>query len=120
MAVYVIVLSAAKSGRLDSIIQDRLVEIVSLGKPTLICLNQMARFMDWWSSAIDADRACVAIKDSIVSQAERTCSLDATVVHVYLTELTQYDLHFDKLKQRNVRCLGDVSPNLVLQNTHCC
>lgn len=108
MAMYVVVLSASKSARLDSAIQSQLVEIVSRGKPTLICLNQMSRFLDWWKSQEEADQACAAIRDGILSQAEVSHSLNASLVTVYLTELTQYDLHFHKLQQRNVKCLGEV------------
>lgn len=108
MAVYVVVLSASKSARLDDAMHKRLVKIVSLGKPTLICLNQMSRFMDWWKNGNEADQACAVIREGIVSQAESSCKLNASLVTVYLTELTQCDQYFRSLQERNVKCLGEV------------
>jgi len=68
MALYIIVLPAIKSGRIDSTMLARIAEIASAGKPTLICLNQFSRYVDLWKDAADANEACEAICKSIIEK----------------------------------------------------
>lgn len=63
--MYVIVLTPSRSGRLDKTIQDRIIEIASMGKPTLVCINQMSRYMDWCSSAAEAKSKCKEVCEGI-------------------------------------------------------
>ena len=104
MAMYIIVLPAMKSGRLDAAMQDRIVDIACAGKPTLICCNQMSRYMDWWSDATEADAACEAIRKGIADRAPTCRSLS-----VYLTEFTDYDKHYEDMQRRNIKSVEHVS-----------
>ena len=107
MALYVIVVSAQAVGRnqFDANMASSIVEIVNLGRPVLICINMMCEKMHWWKTADATDRACKAIKDSIVSKAAR----DHGPVTVFMTECLFYDDFQEQMQARQVKTVEDVS-----------
>ncbi len=104
MAMYVIVLAPNKSGRLDDALQARIVEIAAAGRPTLICFNQMGRYLDWWRNATQADAACAAIRKTIMDRALTCRSLT-----VFLTDFTEYDNQCEEMRLRNIKSAEHVS-----------
>ncbi|KAL0053582.1 hypothetical protein WJX82_007877 [Trebouxia sp. C0006] len=103
MALYVIVLTPSRSGRLDKTMQDRIIEIASMGKPTLVCINQISRYMDWCSSAAEAKSKCEEVCESIRTKTPKCGSLK-----VYLTEMVQHDAHYQDMKTRDIKNVEDV------------
>lgn len=71
MALHIVVLSPQKSGRIDINLINRIMDIVSDGRPTLICVNQMARYLNWWKTAEEANAACQCIHKGIVDKAKQ-------------------------------------------------
>lgn len=102
MALTIIVMSPMKFGRIDVTMLNRIVEIVSTGKPTLVCFNQMSRYKDWL--ATDVHTSCKAAKADIEDTAQRTGTCGP--VTVWATEFTEYD---DDLEMKGCKCLEDVS-----------
>lgn len=105
MSVYIVVLPAMKSGRIDRNMLGQIAEIALAGRPLLICINQFSRYLDLWEDAEEADEACQAIRKSIVDLVPSA----SPFVQVYLTEFREYDVHFDKMKARNIKSVEDVS-----------
>ena len=107
MALYVIVVSAQAVGRnqFDANLASSIVEIVNLGRPVLICINMMCEKMHWWKTADATAKACTAIKDSIVSKADR----DHGPVTVFMTECLFYDDFQEQMQARQIKTVEDVS-----------
>lgn len=107
MALYVIVVSAQAVGRnqFDAKMTSSIVEIVNLGRPVLICVNMMCEKMHWWKTAEATGRACKAIKDSIVSKADR----DHGPITVFMTECLFFDDFQEQMQARQVKTVEDVS-----------
>lgn len=106
MALYVVVLPAMKSGRIDGAMLERIRQIALFGKPTLICFNQFSRHLDLWDNAEEADQACADILQSIVAIAP----VANTFFHVYLTEFREYDGEKTAaLQARNIKGVEHVS-----------
>ncbi|KAL3162262.1 hypothetical protein ABBQ32_009959 [Trebouxia sp. C0010 RCD-2024] len=106
MALYVIVVSAQAVGRnqFDAKMTSSIVEIVNLGRPVLICVNMMCEKMHWWKTAEATGRACKAIKDSIVSKADR----DHGPITVFMTECLFFDDFQEQMQARQVKTVEDV------------
>lgn len=113
MALYVIVLTPSRSGRLDKTMQDRIIEIASMGKPTLVCINQMSRYMDWCSSAAEAKSKCEEVCEGIRTKTPKCGSLK-----VYLTEMVQHDAHYQDMKTRDIKNVEDVRVPVPVQCSH--
>ena len=107
MALYVIVVSAQAVGRnqFDANMASSIVGIVNRGRPVLICINMMCEKMHWWKTADATDKACKAIKHSIVSKADR----DHGPVTVFMTECLFYDDFQEQMQARQVKNVEDVS-----------
>ena len=105
--MYVIVLKPDKSGRLDDALQARIVEIAATGRPTLICCNQMGRYLDWWQTAAEADAACAVLRKTIMDRAATCRSLT-----VFLTDFfpIKQDSQLEELGKRNIKNAEHVSP----------
>lgn len=115
MALYIIVVSAQAVGRNQ--FDASIVEIVNLGRPVLICINMMCEKMHWWKTASATDKACKAIKDSIVSKADR----DHGPVTVFMTECLFYDYFQEQMQARQVKTVEDVSSlSFALDSMHTC
>lgn len=105
MAMYVVVLPAMKSGRLDVTMLERIAQIAIQGKPTLICFNQFSRYLDLWANAEEADKACAHILQSVVNVAP----VAKDFVQVWLTEFRQFDQQAAQFRARNIKSAEDVS-----------
>lgn len=105
MALYIVVLPAMKSGRLDVTMLERIAQIAVQGKPTLICFNQFSRYLDLWANAEEADKACADILRSVVEVAP----VAKDFVQVWLTEFRQFDQQAAQFKARNIKSVENVS-----------
>lgn len=105
MAMYIVVLPAIKSGRLDAIILERIAQIATQCKPTLICFNQFSRYLDHCANAEEADKACADTLQSVVEVAP----VAKDFVQVWLTEFREFDQKAAQFKARNIKSAEDVS-----------
>jgi hypothetical protein len=110
MALYVVVLPAVKSARLDGGMLERVAQIAVQGKPTLVCFNQFSRYMDMWDNAQEADQACADILQSIVEVAP----VAKDFVQVCLTEFWEFDKHAPDFEARNIKSVEHVSFHPIL------
>lgn len=107
MAMFVVVLSGMKSGRIDANMLTRIVEIVSSGKPTLITINQMGRFLDWVEDAEDASARCAEYCRDITDHAKQHGPCGA--VSVMLTDFTEHHAHYEEMERKGINSAEDVS-----------
>ena len=112
--MYVVVLPATKSDRLDSNILHEVASIAALGRPTLICLNQFSRYLDWWDDAAEADGACEAIRKSVVERVPAASSF----LQVFLTEFREYEAHLDQMTARNIKSVEHVGQSCTFADGH--
>ena len=111
--MYVVVLPGSKSGRLETTMLNRILDILMEGKPTLICFNQMSRYTDWWPTT-EASRACCA---NIHQQIKLEGGDDSSLT-VWLTELVDYERHREALERSNVKSFNDVRSWLCMGSLH--
>ena len=107
MALYVIVVSAQAVGRnqFDANMTNIIVKITNRGRPVLICVNMMCEKMHWWKTAEAASEGCKALKDSIVSKADRNHG----PITVFMIECLFYADHQEQMQARQVKTIEDVS-----------
>ena len=100
--MHVFILPAHQCSRLPKPLSDKIGEIVATGQPTLICFNQMSRYLDWWPTAQGVDDSCAQTRATLLTEAPRTCG----ALEVWFTEFVA-DAKW--LKQRNIKDVEDVS-----------
>lgn len=105
MALYIVVLPALESARLDGTMLERIAQIAIQGKPTLICFNQFSRYLDLWADTEEADKACADILQSVVD----VTPVAKDFVQVWLTEFRYFDEHAAQCKARNIKSVENVS-----------
>lgn len=117
--MYVVVLQASSSGRIDGNMLTQILGMASTGKPVLICCNQMSRFLDWWTDSAQVDKACEDLRTSVVEAAQER-GLRCGPITVYLTELTKYDALKADMEKRKIKTTEHVSITMCLhvQNGH--
>lgn len=101
--MYIVILPASKSGRIETTMLFRILDILVSGKPTLICFNQMSRYPDWWTTREGSKLAC----DNIHQQVRKEGGDDKSLT-VYLTEFRDYEQHREAMEKCNVKSCEDV------------
>lgn len=124
MALYIVVVHGHKITRLDEHIQKKIVSLVFDGKPTLVCVNQMTRYLDLCKTSEKVNIHCKAIKDDIIRDADGASG----TVDVWATEFMHYNddpAESDtaaKCRERNIKGLEHVRnsyiPMYVCIHTH--
>lgn len=112
--MFVVVLQPTKSGRIDGNMLKSVLSMVSTGRPTLICCNQMSRYLDWWKDIAQTQEACENVRNSII-EAAREKKIPCGKITVYLTELTQYSALQAEMLQRNIKSTEHVSVETLLR-----
>ncbi len=102
-----------KAGRIDVNMGNRIAEIVSDGKPTLVCVNQMTRLLDWYKNAEEANRVREMIQSGIIPTAKNSRG----AVTVWFTDFAPENMAFpgwdvdmviDAMRQRDYKSAEDV------------
>ncbi len=105
-----------KAGRIDVNMGNRIAEIVSDGKPTLVCMNQMTRMLDWYKNAEEANIAREMIQSGIIKTAKDSRG-SCGAVTVWFTDFApenkafpgwDVDMVLDAMHQRDYKSAEDV------------
>ncbi len=110
MVMYVVVMAASKRGRIDSNMMANILHLASSGKPMLICLNQVSRWLDWCTDAAQACKACKDTRSDVLSAAKDR-QIKCGPIAVYLTEIMKYSAHQEEMEERNIKTTEHVSVN---------
>ena len=105
MALHIVVLHPQQSGRIDANLANRISEIVSDGRPTLVCINQMTRNLDWWHTAQETQKQCELLVSNIRDTAKangRTCG----AVTVFFTDFAP--VLSDARDQQEIQKIADM------------
>ena len=115
MALHIIVLHPQQSGRLNVNIANTIGDIVSDGRPTLVCVNQMTRHMDWWHTAEETKWQCEVLVSNIRETANcKSCG----AVTVFFTDFAPVPLSSeqqyvekmaDMMHRRDIKSVEEVS-----------
>ncbi len=119
MALHIVVLSATRSGRIDSTMHNRILEFVSDGKPTLICINQMSRYLDWWQTAEEVKQEVMVLQNGIIEKCKQE-RMPCGSVTVFFTDFAPEEAHqhagpvvlqhvLDGMQKREFKSVEDVS-----------
>ena len=115
MALHIVVTYPQQSGRIDVNLANKIGEIVSDGRPTLVCINQMTRNLDWWRTAEQINTQREVLRADILARAKQQwggCGL----VTVFFTDFAPegqvtMDLEraLDEMHKRDIKTVEDVS-----------
>lgn len=110
MALHIAVLSPQKSGRIDINMLTRLARIASDERPTLVCINQMSRYLDWYKTAEEGLAACEDARADIIQKAKGDWGPCGSVT-VFLTDfapVAENQCLIDEMRKRDIKSLEAV------------
>ena len=118
MALHIVVTTPQQSGRIDVNLANRIGEIVSDGRPTLICVNQMVRNLDWYPTAEQTQAQREVLCSGIVAHAKQQWGSCGPVT-VLFTDFApdahclscgwRLDKALEEMYRRDIKSVEDVS-----------
>ena len=108
MVMFVVVLNGSRSARIDDNMLDRILGMVSTGRPMLVCCNQMSRYLDWWNTAARTNQACENLRITIF-EAARKRNVPCGKVTVFWTDFTMYSALEAEMQKKNIKSTEHVS-----------
>ena len=102
MAMYIVVVWGNRVARLDEHTHDLIVKLMMDGKPVLVCLNQMSRFLSMCRKLSSSTQQCLQVKQAVLED-DRLAG-DQGVhgdIDVCLTELIEYKSSYQELSIHN-------------------